>query len=303
MPTSISMRTPASLNTTRQQLDELDTLLKRMLALPVNQLDVKDEAEAEAAEDAAEEPPPAPITQPTAAEPIAAPIAAPMSYMVVETASPRPLPPASGFEPRPSLLKPTPPENVAKAMEPAATVAPAPSESPAAESEAWVPLRSTWQPSAQTWQPLADSWRQANGAAPAPAVVPAPIPNPPSDSAQPTPVLIEIEAAAAQATPSSEIQIPSSEPQNAEPKTQNSVVGKSEPPLSLTAEDAPSEPSSLLLPLLWFNQGFDSCVAPLGTAGRWLCGPNGRQMLGIAGLACLAAAVVVAISTGMAWTW
>jgi hypothetical protein len=76
-----------------------------------------------------------------------------------------------------------------------------------------------------------------------------------------------------------------------------------EPRLRLTAEDAPTAEPRLLLPLLWFNQGFDSCMAPLGDFGRWLCGPSGRQMLGIAGLACLAAAVAVAVGVGMAWTW
>ena len=56
MPTSISTRTPESLNPTRQQLDELDALLKRMLELPVNQVDEKDETETEM-EEAADEPP------------------------------------------------------------------------------------------------------------------------------------------------------------------------------------------------------------------------------------------------------
>src|SRR5262249_7582432 len=80
------------------------------------------------------------------------------------------------------------------------------------------------------------------------------------------------------------------------------VAETAEPRLSLTADDAPAEPR-LLLPLLWFTEGFDACMAPLGTFGRWLCGPSGRQMLGIAGLACLVAAVAVAVSVGMTWTW
>jgi hypothetical protein len=171
MPTSISTRTPGSLNPTRQQLDELDALLKRMLELPVNPLDEGNEAEAE---DAAEEPPPPPVERPAETESV--------SYMVIETASPRPLPPASGFEPRPSPLTPmTPPTNIpAEDSEPPAAAEPAPTiaiEAPASDAEAWVPLRSTWQPSAQTWQPLAESWRQANGTATTPATVTGPTPS------------------------------------------------------------------------------------------------------------------------------
>src|SRR5262249_60845169 len=63
--TSISTRTPGSLNPTRQQLDELDALLQRMLELPVNRLDEGNDAETET-EDATYEPPPPPppIEQP-----------------------------------------------------------------------------------------------------------------------------------------------------------------------------------------------------------------------------------------------
>jgi len=75
-----------------------------------------------------------------------------------------------------------------------------------------------------------------------------------------------------------------------------------EPRLSLTAEDAPAVMPRALLPLLWFNQGFDACMVPLGEMGRWLSGSRGRQMLGLAGLACLVAAAVIALSTGKAWT-
>jgi hypothetical protein len=297
MPTSISTPTPGSLNPTRQQLDELDALLKRMLELPVNQLEEGNEAEAE---DVAEEPPPppAPVERPAETEPV--------SYMVIETASPRPLPPASGFEPRPSPLTPRlAPETPAPAN--IAGEEAEPPVAPASEAEAWVPLRSTWQPSAQTWQPLAESWRQANGTATTPAAVPGPSPNLPFDPAPPVgpasrrsepmtsgtlvPLTPEPMTGVSPVPPT-----PPAEPSPA-------AVEPAEPRLRLTAEDAPAAEPRLLLPLLWFNQGFDACMSPLGALGSWLCGPSGRQMLGIAGLACLVAAVAVAVSVGMAWTW
>jgi len=279
MSTTVSTQTPGSLNPTRQHLDELETLLKRMLDLPVNQL-----AEADEDEDADDEPAaPPPAMIPSGETP-------PVSYMVVETASPRPIPPASGFESRPSLPAPrlvpvTAPAKppVEEAPVPPAPVAAAepdasPAEMPAAdaasaEAEVWVPLRSTWQPSAQTWQPLADSWQHANGAAPAPAAMPAAMPHPKLDVMPLIPPT----------TPVPPAPVP--------------------PRLSLTAEDAPVSVSPVLLPLVWFNQGFDACLAPLGASGRWLCGPRARQVLGAVGLLGLAAAAAVIVSAGMGWSW
>lgn len=300
MPTSVSTRTSGSLNPTRQQLDELDALLQRMLELPVNPLEESGQSEAESEEVADEPPPPPPVVRPQATKPAAPPI----SYMVVETASPRPLPPASGFEPRPSLtprLVPVAPlqeDEAEDEPEPPAAAAPESATDGADESEVWVPLRSTWQPSAQTWQPLADSWHQANGSAalptfrldaPQPAAVPAPLP---IESVQRSEPVVEQPARPFQ-DKTSETPIPPAPiaPTPAEPR------------LSLTAEDAPATVPSVLLPLLWFNQGFDACMDPLGAAGRWLCGSSGRQTLGLAGLACLAAAAVIALSAGMGWTW
>src|SRR5579871_5284982 len=201
MPTTVSSRSPGTMNPTRQQLDELDALLQRMLELPVAKVESPESADTE------ETPP---VAEPVRSRP------SPVSYMVIETASPRPLPLASGFTPQPSPLtprlvpvKPMPepepqvpePEAVAPVGEPE-EVPPTPtlphkggggnhstvptngeagllSPSPlvgeggggGGEDEAWVPLRSTWQPSAQTWPPLADSWQQAQS-------VPQPQPQP-----------------------------------------------------------------------------------------------------------------------------
>jgi hypothetical protein len=325
MTTSVSTRSPGTLNPTRQQLDELDALLQRMLELPVHK---PDDTEQDVAEEPADEPPPpAQPTPPPPPDPL--PLASggrgiavkvtrpatPVSYMVVETASPRPLPPASGFEPRPSNLtprlvpvKPPQAETVETPVPPQQKTdeTPAPvGETPLlpGEEEMWVPLRSTWRPSAQTWPPLADSWHQANGGLPAiPEVMPTPIPSPRLDLSPPP-----LEAAASRGE--SEVRLGSPDLPPAMMDTPSvapapvSAPPAAEPRLSLSAEDAPVSVSPLLLPLLWFNQGFDACLEPLGPLGRWLCGPRGRQLFGILGLTCLAAAVAVAISAGMGWTW
>ena len=273
MSTIVSTRSSGSLNPTRQQLDELEALLNRMLDLPVNQLGAT-----HAVEEADEEPAaPAPVP---AVEP--RPAASPISYMVVETASPRPLPTASGFEPRPSVLAPrlaplAPPRErpvedmPAPAAPPAPTMKPAPMpavEAPPAEAEVWVPLRSTWQPSAQTWQPLAESWQQANGTASAPADMPAPIPAAKLDPTTPTTPMLVGQASRLPQAATGETPVPPAPPTPAEPR------------LSLSEEDAPVAVSLLLLPLVWFNQGFDGCVAPLGGVGRWLCGPRDAKPSG-----------------------
>lgn len=335
MTTSVSTRPPGTLNPTRQQLDELDALLQRMLELPVN----KHEDTAPAAvEEPADEPPlpaadldeqatdadwssaPQPedadwssAPQPEDADwssphPPAEPDPSPVpegilrdlpsvSYMVIETASPRPLPPASGFEPRPLDRKPrlvpvtptseTPPLPQDKTIE--TPLPPGPTQEsprPAEEGDTWVPLRSTWQPSAQTWPPLADSWHQAHSGLPAPEAMPSPAPSPCPD---PSPLPLQLDAA--------DLPPPQTESASVTP------AAATPPRLSLSAEDAPPAAGpAVLLPLLWFNQGFDACLAPLGAPGRWLCGPRGRQVLGVIGLTCLAAAVAVALST-MGWTW
>jgi hypothetical protein len=126
---------------TRQQLDELDDLLRRMLELPVQA--------PESPADAAEEPPAAPAREPS-------PSAPPVSYVVVET------------DGRSEAAAPDAPAE-----------APAPEGRPEGDAEGWIPFRSSWQPSPQTWGPLAESWHQARGSRPAPEPVPAAAPPPP----------------------------------------------------------------------------------------------------------------------------
>lgn len=80
MSAARSSRSSEPVPPTRQQLDELDALLQRMLALPVNQLEEQPPAEAEP-----ETPPAAEAAPPRSAGP-------PVSYVVVETAQPPKMP-------------------------------------------------------------------------------------------------------------------------------------------------------------------------------------------------------------------
>jgi len=303
MTTSVSPRAAGTLNPTRQQLDELDALLQRMLELPVHPLDNPEQTKVE--EPAKEPPPPAaiPVQRPAPVVRTSSPQPAdtgrlpqrtavrlptpPISYTVVETASPRPLPPASGFEPRPSMLAP---RLEPVTLPPPPQTPPVPPAAEAGEGETWVPLRSTWQPSASTWPPLAESWHQANSgatplAAPNPIIELRPSPTPKSDPViLPSSPVAPVAAAGNVSAPVEEKEAPAAEPQP-----------------SLPAEDASFAVSWPLLPLVWFNQGFDACLAALGAPCGWLSG-NGRTVLGFIGLVCLAAAVAIAVNTGMGWS-
>ncbi len=149
MATSVSPRS-AQLHPTRQQLDELDALLQRMLDLPVNKLE--EEEPAEEAETPAPE------------------FRAPVSYSV-PIAEPPPR-----LEPRVVPVAETP-----------VSPPPAPAEMPPPEArepgpDDWVRLASTWQPSPRTWQPLAQSWQHASRPAARPAVPPEPPAAPPTSA-------------------------------------------------------------------------------------------------------------------------
>lgn len=325
MTTSVSTRATGTLNPTRQQLDELDALLQRMLELPVHPLDEPEPADSE---EPAEEPPLALIQRSSPANLPLAEIGQrtedgeqrtagreqrpaesrqrtappPVSYMVVETASPRPLPPASGFEPRPPILAPrlVPVTPETETPAPPSPIRETPIEPPVPETdegETWVPLRSTWKPSAQTWPPLAESWHQANSNV-SPVAEPRLLADPRPD---PMPQRETVSQTALEVQPSEPDVMPSPT-EGATALAPAPVPTTPGPRLTLSAQDAPTALPVALLPLLWFNQGFDTCLAPLGAPGRWLCG-SGRSMLGLLGLMCLAAAVILGLLTGMGWNW
>ncbi len=176
MSTSVTRRSSATGHPTRQQLDELDALLKRMLDLPVNRLE--DEADVPAPADAAPQPPA------SAPEPMRGPHRPTVARQPAE-------PPAVNYstaEDEEADLKPRVVSDDPQAKAPAAPPNPA-----AGRSEDWVPLSSTWQPSARTWKPLSEAWKQAQAAAGQPAVEegPAlaadPAPEPRAEMDPPTP--------------------------------------------------------------------------------------------------------------------
>ena len=270
---------PAPVQSTRQQLDDLDALLQRMLDLPVSQ---QESAEDDVREDFAEPEPeatPIPPARPTRPERVLseprppARRSYPPSYMVVETSNPpipdRADPPyASGHEPRPieeprdALFEaPTPGGrhdlNADNDADPIGDLARLRARLENTEGD-WVPLRSSWQPSAQTWKPLAETWQQTQAPAESP------------QEQQP-----EVPAW----TPEREDRLPASE-----------LPDAFIPPAPAVAPRQTPQPSAARTPLVWFNQTFDACLLPLGPAAGWLKRPSGRNFLAVVGLLCLMAA-------------
>ncbi len=202
---------------TRQQLDELDALLQRMLDLPVSSAEPEShEEEPDYPASTRSVPPETAYTEPLGpssrpdpvpAEPSRRPESPartpnsprrtyPASYMVVETSTPPELQELSSTHASPETteLHPRSSESPGEAVR---TSAPRGYESVDPETLAratddWIPLRSTWQPSAQTWKPLAKTWEQSRGAIsnpePEPVISPAPRVYTPPSSPTPTPI-------------------------------------------------------------------------------------------------------------------
>ncbi len=144
MSTSVSRRSPAPVHPTRQQLEELDALLKRMLELPVDPL-----------EDAAAEDAPSTATAQSEGSPAVSPPEPmrgphrPALTQTAETAAPAvnyQTPDAEETDLNPRVVPAAPPQSTA--------------ENPPAAGD-WIPLTSSWRPSARTWKPLSEAWRQA----------------------------------------------------------------------------------------------------------------------------------------------
>lgn len=68
-------------------------------------------------------------------------------------------------------------------------------------------------------------------------------------------------------------------------------------------EELPPSRPWVVWPLLPFNWFFDVATLPLGPAGRWLRGEQGRTLLGFTGLALLLAAVVVGVLDWVLGNW
>lgn len=280
---------PGATQTTREQLDELDALLQRMLQLPVS------DGDAEPAPRAAQPAPPPP-PQPALPRPVRPTPppkrAYPPSYMVVETATPPYLEqmPAN-LEPRriepqqePAIEAPTPGgrhDLVEDAPEdPIGDLARLRARMESQEGD-WVPLRSSWQPSAQTWKPLADTWQQT-------ARTPEPMPTlPPEPSLPPNPPAVTVRQETASVFPPV---IP---------------VAPPEPPAATVPappQYVPPRRPLILMPVVLFNQTFDLFLWPLGPVGTWLKGRSGRGFLGTVGFLCLLGAAALAVADGLGWT-
>jgi hypothetical protein len=135
------------------------------------------------------------------------------------------------------------------------------------------------------------------------------------------PVLTDEKAAeqAAEAIP--ELTPPPSEPANG---WGPAIKSETPPPASLPAMDMGTslpEPRSPFLerhqarirqrrrsapwlgPLGWINHLFDRGAVAVGTPGLWLVRAEGRTVLGLLGLAMLAAAAAVLLGDWLGWTW
>jgi hypothetical protein len=135
MSTSLSPRPSGSLggsgHPTRQQLDELDALLQRMLALPVNQPAEEVTAEMNAL----------PKTVSTMRQEA-------VSYRTADDSA----------DTQTAVETDATDTNANAPRLDNAHVSP--SEAAKEEADSWVPLSSTWKPSPHTWKPLAQSWQQ-----------------------------------------------------------------------------------------------------------------------------------------------
>jgi hypothetical protein len=294
MSTSLSPRpsgTPA--NPMRQQLDELEALLQRMLAVPVDKLESQNP-------DTAEQPvlkdshvsytaPEEPETQPAPKidfQALKQQLAAQTQSAQQESIAARP--PFGGEASAvrgPNLSdEPSPVAQPVDDLKGVSVTAESPGheELPADRNEeSWVPLSSTWQPSSLTWKPLAQSWLQSPTAA-------API-----EGSRPAVAEEEIPAWR-------NIPAVSPEPINPPPSSSQVVVEKMLPQAQNLSLNVPIERRANLL--VWFNHCFDYCLWPFGPAGAVLRTPTGRLGLAILGAACLVAAAVVVLIDWIGWT-
>jgi hypothetical protein len=276
-------RNPAeasSMQPTRQQLEELDALLKRMLDLPVHQLE-------EGAE--FEEPAPAATTEAspgpeTILEPITSTLQPgrtyPPSYMVVESIAPKPYDKdqEAGAQETENSRKMTSNPEVGSEKSP--------------EGE-WVPFKSSWQPSPHTWGPLADTWQQARSSAVTETV-------PEKRESSPawfgTPDHPIISPPGQESNSDHEVHV---EPSPMPISWMNSTDTE---PTEHTVDEGSAAMSFRLIPLVAFNYAFDLGLLPLGPLGRWLRGPSGRALLGTLGTGCMLAALALAVADRFGWT-
>jgi hypothetical protein len=340
-PVARTSRTPGgSVQGTRQQLDELDALLQRMLSLPVNHgegsppVGLAPEEEMPAEEEWIPSPTPrtpaiprlAEPTQPTYAphQPASRPLpqsphrSYPASYMVVETATP------PYFEQRgepkdclgPRMVsaerhqQPTPysfPPPVPGGRHDLVEDTPIDPIAEVARAQLAMPDEGgEWVPLQSSWQPSAQTWKPLaetweHSRGSAP-----PRPTLPEPPMMPTPARVAPEMPAWR-----DNVIPPAPPGYEEmqrsafspPQSARPAAPENTPLPAPVAQVAPAKRTPLVFaPVVWFNKGFDLMLFPLGPLGRWFRGQSGRTVLGTVGLLCLAGAIVFAVVEGFGWT-
>jgi hypothetical protein len=337
---STSRSSGASVHPTRQQLDELDALLERMLALPVSKgAEENKETRRQGDKETRKEGPSVSLSP-----------CLPVSLSSIEAVAParegRPVETAvAGLGPR---IIPGPPEEVEPdEMAPLAVQPPhrlrerhnGSSAPPALTEEAsseeagpeatgdWIPMRSSWKPSAQTWPPLAETWQQAQQtpdtvrirhderAAPLGEETPVedaePFRMPNAESGpreEETPSAFgpqeprEHVDNPVERGPWSRDREPSPEPTDpVSPETRLRYVHR-DPEPSLPQDNEPPLPA-VLVPVAWFNQGFDAVLSLAGPLGRGMCSRIGRNILGALGILCLLGAFGLVVAHWLGWTW
>ena len=289
MSTSLSRRSSTTAHPSRQQLEELDALLKRMLDLPVHRLDDETEGEGPSAGAADQGEHTAHSAQTVLRGPHRANMAREadaipgVNYQTADEDE-------ADLKPRVVFADPATEEAEQPAAQPETTAA------PPSQKEDWVPLTSTWKPSARTWKPLSEAWQQAKTgghpasalpAAPVVTVAAAPMPSPPAE-----------ENAAIQEKSLVSV-VETMAPLTAADASPALASADSGPPASPPPVGAPW----FLWPFVLFNIVFDAFLRLWGAPGRWLRGAAGRWFLAALGVLCLAAAGALTAADWFGWTW
>jgi len=191
-------------------------------------------------------------------------------------------------------------------------------------------MRSSWKPSAQTWPPLAETWQQAQQTpdtvrirhderaaplgeeTPVEDTEPFRMPNaerglreeetPSAFGPQEEPELREHFDNPVGRGPWSRDREPAPEPTDpVSPETSLRYVPR-DPEPSLPQDNEPPLPA-VLVPVAWFNQGFDAVLSLAGPLGRGMCSRIGRNILGALGILCLLGAFGLVVAHWLGWTW
>jgi hypothetical protein len=263
MSTSLSPRSSGpSGHPTRQQLDELDALLQRMLALPVNQPsdEVAEEIDT--------------LSRTPASQP------EPVSYRTPDHAEAQP--PAEQHAE-------TAPDPAPRLDDAHVDSASAPDDDP----DGWVPLSSTWKPSPHTWKPLAQSWQQPR---PSQAATP-PAQETAANGEQPFEEAVTPNSTPAGLPSSAESTSAPDGPVNAEPKPTGIIAAS--PVLAAHEPPPPGWLQPLVWFNMAFDVLLLPWGPPGRWLRR---DGGGRYVLGVAGILCLVAAGVLSVLFWFGWT-